>query len=202
MDFSTLSTGSDWLIAHGYPLMFVAMCFEGPIVTIAASFAAALGHFNIFVILLLSILGDMLPDIIFYCIGFYGRLPVVERMGHRVGLSAERLKKAEAFLKRHTFKAVAAAKFTPVIPTVGLALIGAFRLDFRRFMLYSFLITFPRSVICVIFGYYFGWAYDAISVYMSDASLIAVAIFIIAIAYMIYVRVQKRINESLKDAQI
>ena len=58
--------------ALGYPSMLVIMILEGPIMTMAGAFAASLGFFNILTVFALSMLGDILGDLILYLIGFFG----------------------------------------------------------------------------------------------------------------------------------
>ncbi len=64
----------------GYPIMLLLMTLEGPIVTMVAAFLSSMGYFNIFAVFGLSVLGDVLGDIVLYFIGYFG--------GHRALLKA------------------------------------------------------------------------------------------------------------------
>ena len=75
-NITSFASAFSWVIAHGYPLMFVAMLIEGPIVTAAATFAVVFGYFNISMIFVLSILGDIVADVIYYIIGYFSRIQV------------------------------------------------------------------------------------------------------------------------------
>lgn len=196
MSFGTLASAgtTQWMIAHGYVLMFIAMCIEGPAVTLAAAAAAALGYFNPFIVLALSILGDLLPDAVFYVIGFYGRLPFVERLGRRWGLPSERIAELESLIQRNEFKVVLAAKFTPVIPVIGLMLIGAVRMAFGRFMGLCLLISGARSVAVVFIGYEFAWALGAVKQSMGDLTLAGTVLLLIALAVFLYRIIADRIS--------
>mgnify|MGYP001591522550 CR=1 FL=1 len=55
MEQFSFATVFDWVIKHGYLFIFIAMCVEGPVVTAAAAFAAALGYFSWPVIFILAI---------------------------------------------------------------------------------------------------------------------------------------------------
>jgi len=46
-----------WIIAHGYFIFFFTALVEGPLVTTAAGVAAALGYYNIIIIVLIAIAG-------------------------------------------------------------------------------------------------------------------------------------------------
>lgn len=45
------------------------MVVEGPIVTSIAAFAASLGYLDIYMILIISLLGNLIPDILLFFIG-------------------------------------------------------------------------------------------------------------------------------------
>ena len=142
-----------WTIAHGYAFIFLAMCLEGPMITTAAGFAAALGFFNPWAILILSILGDLVPDGIYYLIGYIGRFAVIERIAHRLGLNQERIQRTENQLKKHFGKTMVALKLTPLMSVPGFMLVGYLKLSFGRFIYYCSAITFPKSIIFLIIGH-------------------------------------------------
>ena len=60
----------DFLSHYGYWMMLPLMIIEGPIITIIASMLAKLGAFNIFIVFILSVAGDMIGDIILYYLGY------------------------------------------------------------------------------------------------------------------------------------
>ncbi len=167
-----------WLIAHGYILMFFAMVIEGPVVTTAAGFASALGYFDPYVVFALSIFGDLVADAIYYLIGFVGRATVIERFGHRVGVSKARLEKIELLAKEHLIKTLIFLKFTPALPVVGLMAMGALRIRFRKFLTACFFIILPRSAMFVLFGYYFGHVYNFGKIYNLGAIIVVGAIIV------------------------
>lgn len=180
---ASLDAAAQWVIAHGYPLMFLAMCVEGPGVAVAAGFAAAMGFFHPGLVVVLSVLGDLVPDALLYGVGAWGRTAVVERWGHRLGLTSARIQRFEQLLRAHPLRAVVAAKFMPVLAMPCLMLVGSLRLDVRRFLAICALVSVPRSLLLVVVGYQFGWAYDALSLYLQSSMLIGLgAIAVVALA--------------------
>lgn len=182
---TTFSAAFEWVIAHGYPLMFVAMLIEGPIVTAAASFAVAFGYFNIPAIFVLSFFGDVVADVIYYIIGYYSRIQVVERFGHHFGLTYARMERIEKLLNGHPVKTLVALKLTPVLPTPGLMIVGATRMPIKKFVSVCSAIVIPKTIFFMIVGYYFGAAYDMIMRRYEKGGLIiiAVALAIFAVYY-------------------
>ena len=159
---ATFSGAFGWVIVHGYPLMFLAMLIEGPIVTAAASFGAAFGYFNIFIVFILSILGDVMADLIYYAVGYSGRIMVVQKFGRRFGLTEERIRKVEALLNSHPNKTLIALKLTPILPTPGLMIVGTSRMPLKKFITISSFVIFPKTIFFVLLGYYFGAAYSIV----------------------------------------
>lgn len=161
-DLATFSAAFGWVIAHGYPLMFLAMLVEGPVVTAAASFAAAFGYFNIFIVFILSILGDVTADLIYYTVGYCGRIMVVRKFGRRFGLTEERMKKIEALLNTHPIKTLVALKLTPILPTPGLMIAGTSHIPLKKFITICSIVILPKTILFVVLGYYFGATYTTI----------------------------------------
>lgn len=173
----------------GYPAMLFLMIIEGPIVTMIAAFLATLGYFNIFWVFGLSVLGDVLGDIILYFIGYFG--------GHRI------LSKAEKFLKikesvveklRQKFHTSGAKIIFYVKATTGLCwitfiLAGTARMKLSKFVKYSILGGLVWSGFLVIVGYFFGYAADKISEYIKYAGVI---IFATAVIFFIVLTLYKK----------
>lgn len=182
-----------WVIANGYVFIFLAMCLEGPMITAASGFAAALGFFNPWAILTLSILGDLVPDSIYYLIGYIGRFAVIEKIAHRLGLNQERIRRIEEHLKKHFGKTMVALKLTPVVPTFGFMLVGYLRLSFIDFTKYSAAVTIPKAIIFFVIGYFFGRLYN-INQYLHYVEVIfPLAIITIMLVYF----GQKKISELI-----
>lgn len=185
-NFASFTATFQWVLAHGYWFIFLAMLVEGPIITAAAAFAAALGYFNLFTIFLLSIAGDLVADVIYYAIGYWGRMAVVERFGHRVGLSKERLLHIEQLLHAHAWRTLLALKLTPILPTPGLMLVGATKMPLRKYTFISLMIILPKSLIFLLTGYFFGTQYDRLSKYVNNGAYVIVGV-ILAIILVNYI---------------
>lgn len=176
-----------YVIAGGYVLMFIGMVMEGPMITAAASFAAALGYFNIWAVFLLAILGDLAADVAYYAIGYFSRVAVIEKYGHRLGITQARMKKLEGLLKTHPKKTIVVLKLIPGLATPGLMMVGATRMNIARFASMCVGIILPKVLIFMFLGYYFGHAYDSISKYVQNGEyFIIFSIIFLVVAYYGY----------------
>jgi membrane protein DedA with SNARE-associated domain len=198
MNFTSFSVAFAWVIAHGYILMFVGMVIEGPIITAAAAFAAAAGYFSLPVVLALSLLGDLVADILYYTIGYWSRGAFVEKYGHHLGLSKERIARIENFTSKHPIKTLVALKINPITPMPGLMLVGATKMPLKRFAVISLAITLPKSILFVIIGYYFGKSYDSLAHYVNYGYASLIAIGIILIIFYAYRKISSRIANKIE----
>jgi membrane protein DedA with SNARE-associated domain len=174
-----------WVLQHGYFLLFILMLIEGPVVTAAGAFAAALSYFHLWIVLSLSILANLIPDLVYYALGYWGRHRFIDQFGHYFGLTKKRIAIAEKLAKLHTGKSLFAIKMIPLLATPGLIVAGATKMNFRKYAFWCVIITIPSSLIYLLLGYYFGAAYDTIDHYLHIGAYVIVAgvIIILAIFY-------------------
>jgi membrane protein DedA with SNARE-associated domain len=186
-----------WLIAHGYPLMFLAMCIEGPTVTAAATFAVTLGFFNPWIIFILSLLGDILPDSVYYGLGRWKGLAFVSKFGHRFGLTKSRVEHLQKDIKVHGGKTVSILKYTPVVSTPGLMMVGALKMDWWKYFGFVLIVTLQKTLTFMVLGYFFGKVYD-IGKYIKYGALVPFFIIVMYFSFaFIYKKISKRIADKL-----
>ncbi|MCA9364500.1 MAG: DedA family protein [Candidatus Moranbacteria bacterium] len=154
-EFTTQEMTS-FLIGHGYWIMFVLMYVEGPFTTLVAGFLVASGTFNIFVVFLLSVLGDVLGDIVFYFIGRYGGMRFVKRWGKYIGMSEKTVHRAEQFFTRHGGKTIFLVKSTTGLCMMTFITAGIVKMKIEKFLFYTILGGLLWSGIMVTIGYFFG----------------------------------------------
>ncbi len=199
MDIGDFYTALSVIQSHGYWIMFFVMIIEGPVITAAAGFAASLGIFNFYVVLGLSLLGNIVGDAIYFFIGKIGRMTVIDRYFKKFGLKRDKIKKIESSLRKHPGKAIALIKIIPPLPTPGLVLAGAANMPMKKFFLYSFIVSFFYSLFFSILGFYIGVAFDSISKYTKFMGYsILGLIILIAIGWWLYKRISKKIYNKLE----
>jgi membrane protein DedA with SNARE-associated domain len=196
--FTSFAAIVDWVITHGLILFFVLAFLEGPLVTAAAGVSAALGYFSIYLIIIISMLGDLSADAVCYLIGYFSGRRLILRYGHWVGLTHERIEKIEKLLHRHTAKAIVIVKLSPVIPVPGLIFIGSARVSLRKFILTSLIITFPKSFLFALLGYYSGKTYEKITGTIANSQLIILGVVVVVLsAYFLYQRAMNRLSKNI-----
>lgn len=188
-----------WVLQHGYPLLFIVMLVEGPVVTAAAAFAAALHYLNIWIVLLLSVLANLIPDLVYYAIGYWGRETFINKYGRYIGITPERIAATEKLAAQHSGKSLFMIKMIPFLATPGLVLVGATKMDIKKYAFWSIIIIIPTSLLYLILGYYFGAAYATIERYLHAGAYVigAAIVIVIVVAYLqrkYFGRLGKKIN--------
>lgn len=146
----------------GYPSMLILMIIEGPIATMLAAFSASLGFFNVYAVLLLSITGDIIGDIILYSIGYTGGSRALEKWEKRLKVKPAILEKIERLFAKHGKKTVFAVKSTTGLCWITFIAAGAVKMKLGDFLMASFFGGIIWSSFLVISGYFFGYAFEAI----------------------------------------
>ncbi len=193
-NLTTFSGAFNWVVAHGYLVILAGMLVEGPVVTAAAAFASSLGYFDIRIIFILSVLGDLLADVFYYFLGYWGHIGLVEKFGSKVGLTKDRLSRIQNLLHTHAWKTLLALKLTPIIPAPGLMLVGATRMPIRKYISICTIIILPKCALFILLGYFFGSQYHKIEGLVNNGFYaIGIIVVIIILAGIIYKKTAAKI---------
>jgi membrane protein DedA with SNARE-associated domain len=86
----------------------------------------------------------------------------------------------------HSRKSLFVIKMLPLLATPGLMIVGATKMDIKKYAFWCSVVIIPTSLFYLILGYYFGAAYSTINHYLNIGGYIIAAaiIVIIIIAYL------------------
>jgi membrane protein DedA with SNARE-associated domain len=180
-----------WIAQSGYLGMFVIFLLDGgPVTTALGAFAVRAGIFNGWVIFLLVILGNFIPDMLFYAIGYKGRC-AIEKYGSPFGITHKRMEAIKGFYKDHPWKILFAVKMIPFIPPAGLAAAGAAGMPAKLYALRCMVIIVPTSALFYATGYCAGEAYAHTVKYQ------VYALMVIAIGFLVIGRLYPKLAARL-----
>jgi membrane protein DedA with SNARE-associated domain len=180
-----------FLQTSGYLIMFVLMTLEGPIVSYVSAFLASLDVFNIYYVAILSFFGNVLGDVIFFSIGRIGKKLVVERFVTKT-LSTNRTNRLGNYLKENPGKAITVIKLTPPLPIPGLILTGASDVSFKKFFIYSSIVSLGYTLFIVLLGFYSGMAFAAISKYVRYIDILIGVLILMCIGIFFLIKYVSR----------
>lgn len=178
-----------FLSDYGYWIVLPLMILEGPIVTLIAAFMASIGIFGVVPVLILSILGDVLGDILFYFFGRKYGMTFVERFGKYLGITKKLVIRMEKYFVDHGGKTIFLVKSTTGLCWTTFIAAGIVRMDFKKFLFYSLLGGVMWSSFLVTGGYFFGFLYEQIAQTITYAGWV---IFFLVAAFIVGVNMIKK----------
>ena len=197
MEVMTFQATTDWVLTHGYFLMFLGMMVWGPPVTAAGAFGAALSYFNIWVVFALSLASNLLADVIYYGIGYWGREEFILKYGKYVGITKLRLRVSQKLLTENLGKAMTISKLIPLLALPGLIMAGIVKVPLRPYVWWALAIALPSTAVYLILGYYFGAIYDTVEQYVHLGGAVIAALILLFMAAAHYTRrVSRRMEEE------
>jgi membrane protein DedA with SNARE-associated domain len=142
-DFS-LEQAADFLIRHGYALLFGWVLLEQlglPIpaapLLIAAGALARAGKMNLTFAVALAFIAVILADLFWYSLGRYRGVRILKLLC-RISLEPDScVRRTENLFVRHGVYSLLVAKFIPGLNTAAPSLAGIFRMPVRRFIIYD-----------------------------------------------------------------
>lgn len=180
--------------------MFLVMLIEGPAITASAALGAALGHFNVFIVLLLSFFANFLPDVLYYALGHWGGRWALDKFGPRIGIPAERREQAATLIAGNLGKWLWFIKTVPFISPPGLAVMGALNVSVKRFIWWDAVIVAITSAMFTAIGYYSGQGFGFLQRVVGYGPLWLSGIFalFLAVAFA-YNHIAHRITRRIKQ---
>lgn len=134
----------DLFARYGYAVVFAGVFLENTGLPVPGETAllagAALAHFgtlSLMPVILTAIAGATLGDNLGFFIGRRGGRRLVERFGHHVGMTPERLAEFDRFFDRHGGRTVFVARFITGLRVVGAMLAGGSGMSWRTFLVYN-----------------------------------------------------------------
>lgn len=191
-------------LTHGYPVIFFLVLIEGPIVTIISSFFASMGYLNVFILYPLILFSDMVGDILWYYVGYFGRNLTGSWWTRFLGLPGpggfEGFKRLIDKFEENQGMVLFTAKLTHAVGFPFLIASGVFRLDIKRFILFNLLAAVPKTLIFMVLGYYFGRASYIIGRYLNYSAVIGIILLALAIAaYLLVQRYSRRLFKKYEE---
>lgn len=155
-DFGAWSYGILFAIVFVETGVVIFPFLPGDSLLFASGTFAALGHFNLPLLIIVFLVAAILGDTVNYHIGHKVGLSIPENSFIGRVINRERLKIAEEFFNKHGGKTIVIARFMPFIRTFIPFVAGASRMNYRYFLMYNVVGAFLWVFICTFLGYFFG----------------------------------------------
>jgi len=177
----------EFLSQYGYWIMLPLMIVEGPAATLVAAVLASLGAFNIWVVFILSVIGDIIGDIVLYGFGHYSNVPFIHKFKDRIGITEVRIQKIEEKFNQSGEKIIFFVKATTGLKAITFVAAGVARMQFKKFVIYTTLGGIVWSGLLSALGYLYGYLWQEIAQYIKWVGILIATIIVLTIL-IVYIR--------------
>lgn len=173
------------LYAYRYLGIFLGTIIEGPVIMTAVGFLVGLGHFNFWLAYILMILGDLVGDIGWYYVGYFGAKKFIEKFGRFFGINDESMEKVKVLFQKHHNKILLLSKVTmgfglaaPILVTAGIS-----KVPIKKFIILNLIGGFIWTAFLMALGYFFGNIYLLVSEGLKVGFIALIVILISALLF-------------------
>jgi len=171
--------------------------FPSEIIMIPAGYLAFKGEMNVYIVVLVGILGSVVGALFNYYLAMHFGRKVILKYGKYFFIKEETLDKLEIFFTKHGEFSTFNGRLIPGIRQLISLPAGLARMNIAKFSLYSGLGAGIWVIVLVALGYLLGSNEELISEYLHTATLITLTCVAFITAF--YVVRNKRRKEILED---
>ena len=171
--------------------------FPSEIIMIPAGYLAYKGEMNVYIVVLVGILGSVGGALFNYYLAMHFGRKFILKYGKYFFIKEETLDKLEAFFTKHGELSTFNGRLIPGIRQLISLPAGLARMNIWRFSLYSALGAGIWVIVLVALGYLLGSNEELISEYLKTATVIAlISVVLITIFYVVRHKRRKEILEE------
>lgn len=207
---------SHWYVSTGYLGIILAMAIESCCIPlpseivmplagffVATSAATATGRLSLVGVAIAGAAGCLLGSAVAYGIGASGGRPLLLKYGRYILVSQADSDRADKWFEKYGAPVAFFSRLLPVIRTYISLPAGISRMNFGKFMLYTFLGSLPWSFALAYLGYAFGPALQAKLAGLSNVfhGLDIVIVLVLAVLVALYVRRHLKHDRAARDGR-
>ena len=171
--------------------------FPSEIIMIPAGFLAYQGEMNLYMVVLVGILGSVAGALLNYYLAMHLGRKIILKYGKYFFIKEETLDKLDVFFAKHGEISTFTGRLIPGIRQLISLPAGLARMNIAKFSFYTAIGAGIWIVVLVAVGYVVGSNQELISEYMKSATLIALVSVVLIMVF--YVVRNRRRREILED---
>ncbi len=182
------------LIKYRYAALFPLAALEGPVVSLIAGFLVHLGYIAFIPAYAILILGDVIPDSVYFYIGRLGdHKKIAEKYGPKLKGIAASFEVVEKLWRDHPRKTMFFSKLAYGLSIPFLLSAGLVKMSFGKFMEYTMPATLFQYGFLMLVGYYLGKSFELAVKYVKYGGiLIAAVLAVFVIVYIVMLRYARK----------
>jgi membrane protein DedA with SNARE-associated domain len=186
-----------WIIAiisrFGYLGILATMAIESACIPLPSEiimpfsgYLVSTGRFSMIGVTLAGAIGNVLGSAVAYYVGIVGGRPFAERYGPYVLISRRDLDRADRWFEHYGEAAVLISRLLPVIRTFISLPAGVARMNFPRFIAFSFVGALPWCWALAYVGLVLGDRWEELRAQFHQLDLLIGALVIVVVAYFLW----------------
>jgi membrane protein DedA with SNARE-associated domain len=193
----------------GLPGIFLLMTAESACLPIPsegtmlfAGFNVADGHYSLFAVTAIGVLGNLLGSWIAYAIGYFGRIDLLEKHGPKVGIRMSHLEWADRWFDRYGDATVFFSRLLPIVRTFISLPAGIAKMPFWRFSVLTVAGSVPWVFMLAFIGQQAGDRWESWKEHLHYVDYAVLALIVVGIAWLslrLYRR--RRANAAAADVR-
>lgn len=180
-----------WGIGLGMAIESACIPLPSEVILPLGGYMVSLGRASFWATVLAGTVGGTAGSIIAYFVGLKGGRPLLKKYGKYVFFSEKEFEKADQWFAKHGEATVFWTRLMPVIRTFISLPAGISRMNFPKFIIYTFLGSIPWSIFLVYVGVKLGEKYEMLRPYFHKIDLVIVAAVVILAIYWLWKKRKK-----------
>ncbi len=204
----------DWISELGYPVVVLLMALESACMPVPSEIVMPFAGYLVYQaeqpgydgtvmslvgVSLAGAIGCTLGSILAYVVGKHWGRPFILRYGKYFLIRKKHLDMADEWFERYGDVATFLARLLPIIRTFISLPAGIARMNFKKFVFYSFVGSLPWTALLAYVGYVLGPNWEDIIGWFHNLDIVVVAAVVAAVAWYIYKMRKERINDATPD---
>ena len=157
-----------------------------------SGFLVAQGRFNLWSVGLSGAIGCVIGSILSYWLGMIGGRPLIEKYGKYILISHHDLDLADSWFQKRGELTVFIGRLLPIIRTFISFPAGIAKMRFWRFVIYSFLGSFPWCLVLAYVGQKMGENWENLRSYFHDFDYLILGLIVLGIIWWIWRHLKNR----------
>ncbi|MDD5144715.1 MAG: DedA family protein [Candidatus Pacebacteria bacterium] len=142
-----------------------------------------LGKFNLLQVALWGAIGNVIGSVVAYIVGFYGGRPLLDRYGKYLLISNEEINRAQEWFAKYGSASIFFSRLLPVVRTFISFPAGIARMNFGKFLIYTFLGCLPWAFILTYAGVIMGENWKDLEIYFKRFDWLILILFVASVSW-------------------
>lgn len=184
----------DWISSLGYSGILFLMALESACMPVPSEIVMPFAGYLVYEgttsmtfwgIVFFGSLGCTVGSIAAYAVGYYAGRPLILKYGKYILIREKHLITAEKWFEMYGDKATFIARLLPVVRTVISLPAGISKMDFKKFVFYSFVGSVPWTLMLAYVGYWLGPNWESVVGVFRGLDVVVVIAAVLVVGYYI-----------------